>query len=464
MTISDMRKIVIIFALCLFCASAALAQKAKYVFYFIGDGMGLNPLHTTELYLASLEGNVGIKHLPFMDFPYSTFATSYSANSDVTDSAAAGTALATGHKTKNAMLGMNSDSVAVNSIAVWAKNSGKKVGVCTNVCIDDATPAAFYAHQVNRKYYHSIGEQLAASGFHYFAGSDFRKPDENGVELHALCAQNGYTWAYGYQDAVEKMKTAEKLMMVQRKDRPAHIPYSIDRTADDLTLGQIVETGIKMLTKNNKNGFFLMVEGGAIDHALHGKDARTAIEDILDFDAAIQVAIDFYKQHPNETLIVVTADHDTGGMVPGNGRYMLNLEWLQYQSCSTDAVTARLNALKKNKMKKSWDDVKQVLSECYGLFTKVKVNWREEYELREAYEAAFEGNASEENLYSKNSALAAKARDILNRAVGISWASRSHSGSYVPVFAIGVGANQFHGRLNNTDLPLITAKIAGYRR
>ena len=192
----------IIFALCLFCASAALAQKAKYVFYFIGDGMGLNPLHTTELYLASLEGNVGIKHLPFMDFPYSTFATSYSANSDVTDSAAAGTALATGHKTKNAMLGMNADSVAVNSIAVWAKNSGKKVGVCTNVCIDDATPAAFYAHQVNRKYYHAIGEQLAASGFHYFAGSDFRKPDENGVELHALCAQNGYTWAYGYQDAV----------------------------------------------------------------------------------------------------------------------------------------------------------------------------------------------------------------------------------------------------------------------
>lgn len=459
-----MKKAVSLIALCVLCAASALAQQAKYVFYFIGDGMGLNQVNVTELYLASLKGRIGIEHLEFADFPYSTFATSFASNTDVTDSAAAGTALATGHKTKSGMLGMTSDSVAVNSIAYWAKKSGKKVGICTNVIIDDATPAAFFAHQTNRGHYHPIGIQMAESGYDYFAGSDFRRPVENGVDLHKVCEDHGYTWAYGYEEARAKWQSADKLIMVQRKDRPRDIPYTIDRTEQDLTMSQIVETGINMLMKNNKNGFFFMVEGGAIDHACHGRDAMTTIKDVLDFNESIKLAIDFYKKHPKETLIVVTADHETGGIVPGNGHYHLNLELLQYQTCSTDAVTHKLNDLKKNKMRKTWDDIKNVLSESYGLFTKVKVSWRDEHALHEAYEAAFEGNAKEENWYSTNSALAAKARDILNKSAGISWASGSHSGGYVPVFTLGVGAEKFHGRLNNIDIPEITAKIAAYKK
>lgn len=459
-----MKKTITLFALCFFGVLAAMAQQPKYVFYFIGDGMGLNQVNTTELYLASIDGKLGIEHLAFADFPYSTFATSFSASSDVTDSAAAGTALATGHKTKNGMLGMTADSVSVNSIAVWAKNSGKKVGICTNVNIDDATPAAFFAHQTYRGHHHAIGHDMAASGFDYFAGSDFRHPEDNGVDLHKVCEDKGYTWAYGYDEAQAKWKTADKLIMVQKKDCPRNIPYTIDREKDDLTLPQIVETGINMLMKDNKNGFFFMVEGGDIDHACHGKDAMTTIKDILDFDDAIKQAIDFYKKHPKETLIIVTADHETGGIVPGNGRYELNLKLLQYQTCSTDAVTQKLNTLKKNRMRKTWDDIKQVLSESYGLFTHVPVTWRDEHALHEAYEAAFEGNAKEENWYSTNSALAAKARDILNKYAMVSWASSAHSGGYVPVFTMGVGAEKYHGRLNNIDIPEITARIAGYKK
>jgi len=459
-----MKKTITLFVLCLMCAATALAQQPKYVFYFIGDGMGLNQINTTELYLASLNNKLGIEHITFADFPYSTFATSFSASSDVTDSAAAGTALATGHKTKNGMLGMSADSVARNSIAVWAKNSGKKVGICTTVNIDDATPGAFYAHQTYRGHYHSIGHDLAKSGFEYFAGSDFRRPEENGVELHKVCEDAGYTYAYGYEEGKAKWANADKLIMVQKKDRPRNIPYAIDRNENDLTLPQIVETGINMLMKDNKKGFFFMVEGGAIDHACHGKDAMTTIKDILDFDDAVKLAVEFYKKHPKETLIIVTADHETGGMVPGNGRYELNLKALQYQTCSTDAVTHKLNAIKKNRMKKTWEDIKEVLSESFGLFTQVPVSWRDENALHEAYEAAFEGNAKEENWYSTNSALAAKARDILNKTAMVSWASSAHSGCYVPVFTLGVGAEKYHGRINNIEIPEITAKIAGYKK
>ena len=185
---------------------------------------------------------------------------------------------------------------------------------------------------------------------------------------------------------------------------------------------------------------------------------------MFDFNDAVKVALDFYKKHPKETLIIVTADHETGGMVPGNGRYTLDLDLLKYQTCSINEVTAKINAMKKNRMKKSWEDVKQLLSECFGLFTKVDVTWREEAELREAYEDAFEKNPTDENLYGVNFTLTTKACAILNKRAGISWASSSHSAGYVPVYAIGVGAERFHGRLNNTQIPEITAKIAGYKK
>ncbi len=460
-----MKKTITTLVLCLACALAAMAQQPKYVFYFIGDGMGFNQINVTELYLASLKGNIGIEHLAFADLPYTTFANSFSASSDVTDSAAAGTALATGNKTNNSMLGVTPDNVAVNSIALWAKNSGKKVGICTTVNIDDATPAAFYAHQSNRGSYNAIGRELAASGYDYFAGSDFRRPKgDDGTDLHQLCADQGYTWAYGYDEGKAKCKDASKLIMVQRKDAKRDIPYAIDRDANDLTLPQIVEVGISSLMKGNKNGFFFMVEGGAIDHACHGRDAATVIKETIDFDESIKLALDFYKQHPKETLIIVTADHETGGMVPGNGHYSLNLQALQYQTCSTDRVTEKLTILKKNRMRKTWEDIKNVLSESYGLFTDVPVEWRDEVTLFEAYEAAFNGDAKEENWYSVNSALASKARDLLNKTAGVSWASGSHSGGHVPVFAIGVGAEQFHGRMDNTQLPEVINRIAKYKK
>ena len=465
-----MKKIYLSLLLLCCCTAAAWSQQAKYVFYFIGDGMGLNQVNTTEFYLASIKGNLGIEPLCFGNFPYTTFATSHSASSDVTDSAAGGTALATGVKTKNGIIGMNADTIAVSSIAQWAKNSGKHVGVCTTVSIDHATPAVFYAHQPNRNMYNEIGHDLAISDYEFFGGSDFLKPiGKDNVDLHKLCEENGYTWAWGYEEGKAKWKTANKLILTQAKEEAAqklnqnNIPYAIDRNEKSLTLAQIVETGINVLTKDKK-GFFFMIEGGMIDHACHADDAATTIKETIDMDEAVKVAYEFYKKHPKETLIVVTADHETGGIVPGNGRYELNLQALQYQTCSVDACTEKFKELRESKRRVRWEEAKELLSECYGLFTKVPVNWRDEADLHSIFEDTFSRGARVDNWYGSNERIATAGMDLLNRIAMVSWASDAHSDGYIPVFAIGAGAEMFHGRLNNIDIPIITAKAAGYKK
>lgn len=147
------------------------AQQAKYVFYFIGDGMGVNQVLGTEMYRGELEGKIGVTPLLFTQFPYATIATTFSATNGVTDSAAAGTALATGNKTKNGALGVKKDlETKVNSVASWAKNKGCRVGISTSVSVDHATPAAFYAHQGQRSSYYNVGLDLIDANFDFYAG------------------------------------------------------------------------------------------------------------------------------------------------------------------------------------------------------------------------------------------------------------------------------------------------------
>ena len=162
------------------CQNAPQEKKAKYVFYFIGDGMGVNQVNGTEMYLAEKEGRIGLKPLNFTQFPVVNVATTYSKYNSVTCSAAAGTALATGSKTKNGTIGMDSlHKEPLYSVAVEAKNAGKKVGITTSVSVDHATPAAFYAHQPNRSMYYEIGTDLPKAGFDFYAGAGFLRPDNN---------------------------------------------------------------------------------------------------------------------------------------------------------------------------------------------------------------------------------------------------------------------------------------------
>ncbi|KKX50567.1 alkaline phosphatase [Sphingobacterium sp. IITKGP-BTPF85] len=143
-------------------------NKPKYIFYMIGDGMGLNQVNSTEVYLADLENRIGLKPLVFSLFPVATFASTYSLSNGITDSAAGGTALAVGSKTKNGVIGMDSTQTKpLKSIAYAAKEKGLKVGITTSVSIDHATPASFYAHQTSRNKYYEIATDIPKSNFDF---------------------------------------------------------------------------------------------------------------------------------------------------------------------------------------------------------------------------------------------------------------------------------------------------------
>lgn len=467
-----MKKLLLFSTFILLSAYFAFAQQAKYVFYFIGDGMGVNQVQGTELYRGELEGKIGISPIQFTQFPYTTVATTFSATNGVTDSAAGGTALATGHKTKNGTIGMEKDQTTpVNSIAAWAKHNGYKVGVATSVSVDHATPAAFYAHNADRDNYYEMGRDLYKAGFDFYAGSDFLDPDKGGKaeNLYSMAETNGYTIARGYKDYLKKSKKADKMILFQTEKASqverGSIPFAIDRQKGDLTLSEITRSAINFLTKEPSKGFFLMVEGGKIDWACHSNDAATAFHEVMDLDNAIKVAYEFYAQHPDETLIVITADHETGGIVLGTGAYKLNLQVLKNQKVSEVGFTRIINDLRaKYQNNVSWEAVKKALKENFGFWEQVQLSKAQEARLQDVYERSFKGQTVklEKSEYAQDEPIAAEAKRIINEIALVGWTSGGHSAGYVPVYAIGAGAEQFQGRLDNIEIPMKIAKAAGY--
>ena len=237
--------------------------------------MGANQVLGAEMYRSAIKGEpLGRVQTLMTTFPYSGHASSYSKSNGITDSAAAGTCLATGSKTTNGTLGLDEKGEQLKTIAEILKEEGWGIGIMTTVAIDHATPAAFYAHVPTRDAYYTIGEQLAESKFDFFGGAGFHHPngknDDKEKNLYRLAEEAGYAVAHGYKEAQEKMD-AEKLILVQATDDqgPKHgsnLSYAIDRKEGDLTLTEIVSTAIPFLEKRYDR-FFMMVEGGMIDYA-----------------------------------------------------------------------------------------------------------------------------------------------------------------------------------------------------
>lgn len=461
------------FLLCSLISVWTYAQEAKYVFFFIGDGMGVNQVQGTELYLGELDGKIGLTPLDFTEFPYATTSSTYSATNGVTDSAAGGTALATGTKTKNGTIGMEQDQqTPIASIAMRAKEKGCRVGIATSVSIDHATPAAFYAHNPNRKNYYQIGKDLFTAGFDFYAGSDFLDPDNHGQgeSLYTLASQYGYTLARGYEDFMAKNEQADKLILLQTEKASATyrdaIPYAIDRREGDLCLSDITSAAIRFFSKDLSKGFFLMVEGGKIDWACHSNDAATAFREVVDLNESIRQALQFYENHPDETLIVISADHETGGLVLGTGAYALNLQALQYQRVSETAFTSILNSLRRQTGNRvTWEQARQALADNFGFWNELKLTEQQAKRLEEVYCRTFTGSdvEMEKSEYAQDEPLAAEAVRIINEIAMVGWVSGGHSAGYVPVFAIGAGADHFQGRMDNVEIPARIAEIAHYQ-
>ena len=428
-----MKRLSGILVMLLFVATG-YSQTPKYIFYFIGDGMGPSHVLGTELYLGELQGVIGRpQKLCFTQFPYSALVTTYSATNGVTDSAASGTALATGEKTYNGAIGVEEEKIPVNSIATALDKRGMAIGIATSVPINHATPAAFYAHNNDRNNYPQIATWMEKADFDFYAGGDAKCSDKEREEVYSSARKRGYAIARGYEEFKKKGRKAEKMMLFQEKVA-TELPYAINRNGDDLTLAQITAAGIEFLSDRSDDGFFMMVEGGKIDYAAHNDDGATVFNEVLDLNEAVKVAFDFYEEHKDETLIIVTADHETGGLVLGYSHdYILNLKALSTQKVSYERLIKILMSEKET----TWGRVSEIVKENVGV------------------EIRGEHKADEKAVMDENNAkkIAREAIYDINHKAILSWASGNHSGTYVPLFAIGCGADIFKGVIDNTDIP-----------
>jgi len=450
--------------------SAQNQKGAKYVFLFIGDGMGIQQVNAAQVYADSvLHDTLGVT---FMQFPVTTLATTYAANRYVTCSAAAGTALSTGYKTSIGTLGLNANHTdTLYSIATRFRDNGRKVAILTSVSIDHATPAAFYAHAGSRSSYYQIALDLLKSGYNFYGSGGFLEPNgsKNQGSTVASIYELGTRAGYGFTSSftgVDSLKMLGVKSIVYSTPNAAPeqtLQYEIDRKTSDISLADLTRKAIEVV--DNPKGFFMMVEGGKIDWACHDNDAATAIHEVLALSRAVNVALDFYSKHPSETLIIVTADHETGGMSLGNNAngYDLHLTALSLQKASADRLQAELYDLWSKNPKATFEDYLGLLEARIGLSENgaFALTADEMNTLEAAYKRLVNLNAGESKNAQKNAGLlAGDAISILNRKAGIGWTSHSHTGSPVPVFIMGRGSSQLPGLLDNTDIPKLILKAA----
>lgn len=449
--------------LLLLVLTAMGAKKPKYIFYFIGDGMGMSPVLCAEAYNRYVWGNE--KPLLMLQFPVVSLSTTYSANNTITDSAAAGTALATGHKTNNGMLGVTPDTKPVQSIAYELKQKGYGIAIATSVAPDDATPGAFYAHVNHRNQFYDIAKDMAESDYDMFAGGRLRgKAPEGQPDVRTVLADAGYSVVDGPAEW-DKKKHGDKVVLLNAPYHLDHIGYTIDSIQGNLTLPFITKACIDHLEKVSPKRFFMMVEGGLIDHALHPNDGGTAVKEVLNFDESLRLAYDFYLRHKDETLIIVTADHNTGGMGAGvnGGSYKLGFKNFDYQRISMQAMQQECQRMIQSGQEITWESMKKYLQDKLGLYTAIHVNKNNDRALQDAFRSTFidKNTEQKQTLYLSLNQFVARTFQILDVITGIGWTTGSHTADFVPVCAIGVGSELFHGFQDNTEIPNKIRRLCG---
>jgi alkaline phosphatase len=445
------------------CATAqSVAEDApRYIFFFIGDGMGPGQVMGAETYNRLVRKSSD--PLLMMQFPVASMCTTYSASTPVTDSAAAGTALATGVKTKNGMLGMSPDTVAVRSVADDLKDAGYGIGLVTNVCPDDATPGAFYAHVPHRAMFHTIGVQAAQSKVDFLAGSMLRGVMDHGkyTGLYEEFARNGVDVIRGVKNL--KNATSSRILLLNTDTISQNGGYTIDSIPGINKLTDMTDACIAHLMKYTPDRFFMMVEGGNIDWAGHDNDGATIVKEVLAYDEALERAYQFYLQHPDETLIIVTADHETGGMTVGQKSVGYNCypRFADYQRMSKARFSKTCREILSSGRDYTWDEMKQMLTEQLGFWRGVPISPEQEAVLIEKFNKTFVTRNDNVNhtLYNDFPEFAEEVYGIMNRTAGFGFTTPNHSGNPVPVFAIGKGAERFGRPLDNTTIPTIIRSL-----
>ena len=457
MRVSPKRKFNVILILCVILFASLLPagraeSGAKYVFLFIGDGMGAAQRNAAEIYLAGLResgGEIDIREaqMAMNTLPVNGFIRTNS-KSGVTDSAAAGTALATGHKVKNGVIAMNPDNgEKYQSIAKIARGMGMKAGIVTSAFLQDATPAVFYGHSAKRSDRYNLGLQLVESGFEYFGGGGFSQPNGSGGKsrgLYDAAAANGYAVI---KDLNEN-PSALKVIAVHPGLSAGYMPWVIDNPRGP-TLADFVDYGIKRL--DGPEGFFMMIEGGKIDLACHANDSATTIYETLAMDEAVARALDFMRTKPESTLIVVTSDHETGGMSfdASNTSAVKFYQSLAPRRGSYAQFEGRVSPKRDSKL----ETYIKMAKDFFGPFINETDAVKHAFRLSMTPKKERAGIEPDyEKLYATYDPFTMACVKAADAAAGIKWSTYYHTGRDVPVSAAGYGAALFAGEYENTDV------------
>lgn len=390
--------------------------------------------YTTGLRYFNHDSRKGIMNPTIFDQYFVGSQSTYSLDreSNITDSAAAGTALATGYKTYNGALGLNIDKQAVPTVLEYAKFRGKSTGLVGTSQINHATLAAFAAHIESREQYDQIADDYLderIEGKHKIdvmlggGTSYFFRNDRNIIEEFV---KNRFGYVTNLQELVSN-KT-EKLLGLFA---PIELPKKIDRDPTIPSLSQMTKAALQRL-QQNPNGFFLLVEGSQIDWAGHDNDIVGAMSEVKDFEAAFKEAIEFASDR-EDTIVIATADHSTGGMsIDRNDNYKWNPSVIKSITSTPFVIASRLHETKNMATLKYYmnfplheEDLKTIQSTL-------------EMEVEDTRQALI---------------------NIINHYSSTGWTTKGHTGEDVPVYAYGLNRHLFSGRMENSDIARILFQI-----
>lgn len=425
-------------------------QQSKNLIVLIGDGMGLPQVTLSRLYAQQFEE----KEQLFMDdYLVGTNSTKADASLDgkesglVTDSAASGTAFATGNKTYNGAISVTNEPVAkpVASVLEAAKATGKSTGLVSTARLTHATPAVYASHVRDRDNENAIASQyldaevdvLIGGGERHFVGDEkeatFGKTKrEDGENLVQKFKADGYSLAYNKEE-LEKAEGDKLLALLS----DTHVPYVLDRDESIPSLKEQLEKAVSVLEKNDE-GFVIMVEAGRIDHGGHANDIHSVVQELLEFDEAFKSAVEYAKES-GDTSVIATADHETGGLTIGrDGVYEVNMDVFQNVTASSEEVGDLLDEAT------SEDEIKDIMKK----YAKIEDVTKEELQ-RFAEEADKEESIGGSGVFN----------EIIAKRSNVGWTGYGHTGVDVGVYGYGPAAELLRGFNDNTDFAKAGAEV-----
>jgi alkaline phosphatase len=429
----------------LFVSAGFGQENPKYIFLFIGDGMAQADIMATESYVKDVQMRSGTsgeraKGLVLTTLPVKGKVTTFSKSSDITDSAASATAFSSGFKTGNGSLNIDSASgKRFEPMSRFAKRHGFKVGIISSSAPNHATPAGFYATNMSRNNYAEIAVEMAKSDIDYIGGPYVMGVSSDKDNIKELASDNGFKIVSTRRRFDELAPGTAKVWAY------SPMPYILD-AKHEISLADHTEKAIELL-KDSK-GFFMMIEGAQIDWASHANDGAAMIYEMIAFDEAVSKAVDFYHNNPDDTLIIVTSDHECGGLSldmekilkPGMSKI------IEAQKGSRKASAEVFRQIERQKL--AFDEALPIMQDFFGIESLTE---QEMQTMRTAFNEG--GEQRGDFSYGDNKKIALGWVRLVSERAGLMWSSLGHTSAAVPLYAMGAGEELF---ASNSDNALIS--------